>query len=125
MACVRFNGRRLDALTLAPAALMVTVGRAIGGKFESVFTYAGGVDAAIADAVLQHVERLTVALPGEWRLDAVASSMTPQLLRQVREGFRSLRRFGVRQQLSVVHGRMLPERRRASFARAVVDAPGR
>src|SRR3972149_1877472 len=99
MACVRFNSRQPEALPLPAAAMIVTVGRALGGKFESVFTYAGDVDASIVDAVLQHVQRLAAALPGQWRLEAVATGIAPQLLEQVRAGFRNLRRFGVRQRL--------------------------
>ena len=102
--------------------MIVTVGRALGGKFESVFTYAGDVDASIVDAVLQHVQRLAAALPGQWRLEAVATGIAPQLLEQVRAGFRNLRRFGVRQRLAVVPRGGFPESRRAPFASVVADA---
>lgn len=83
------------------SGLSVRVWRLIGGAPQGLFTYAGSIDATVLRAVMQHVRRLTNAVPGDWCVDVVGSGLDGGLLQAVRDDLGDLRRSGLRPELSV------------------------
>ncbi|MGH7787431.1 MAG: hypothetical protein ACRERC_11230 [Candidatus Binatia bacterium] len=77
------------------------VWRLIGGAPQGLFTFAGAIDAAVLRAVMQHVRRLTTAVPGEWRVEVYGSGLDGGLLQAVKDDLGDLRRSGLRPRLAL------------------------
>ena len=79
--------------------LSVRVWRCVGDTSRGLFTFAGAVDAASLRAVMRHVERLTDAVPGNWRVDVVAGGLDGPALSEVLATLHDLRNSGQRARL--------------------------
>lgn len=110
----------LPSVPLA-SEITVRVWRTVAGAPEWLFTYAGAVDRAVLRAIMQHVRRLTAAVPGEWTIDVVSMELDRRLLRAVRDDLGALRRRGLRPQLASAP-RPRPELRAALAAFALAGA---
>lgn len=77
------------------------VWRLIGGAPQGLFTFAGDIDAAVLRAVMQHVRRLTAAVPGDWRVEVFGSGLDGGLLQAVKDDLGDLRRSGLRPRLAL------------------------
>ncbi len=102
--------------------ITVHVWRTVAGAPQWLFTYAGGVDRAALRAIMQHVRRLTDAVPGDWVIDVVGMELDRRLLRAVRDDLGALRRRGLRPQLARAP-RPRPELRAALAAFALASDP--
>lgn len=100
--------------------ITVRVWRSVAGVPEWLFTYAGAVDRAALRAIMQHVRRLTAAVPGEWTVEVVSIELDRRLLRAVHDDLGALRRRGLRPQFARVH-RARPELRAALAAFALAS----
>lgn len=85
----------------ATSGLSVRVWRLIGGAPQGLFTFAGEIDAAVLRAVMQHVRRLTTAVPGDWRVEVFGSGLDGGLLQAVKDDLGDLRRSGLRPHLAL------------------------
>jgi hypothetical protein len=81
-------------------SVSVRVWRTVAGVQQGLFTYAGAIDAAVLQAVMQHVQRLTTAVPGEWTIEVIGSGLDGRLLRAVQADLGALRRSGLRSRLA-------------------------
>jgi len=84
-----------------PVTITVRVWRRVAGEPQGLFTFAGAVDAAILHAVMQHVRRLTRAVPGRWRVEIVAAGLDGPLLHHVEAALFELRRVGLQSRLAL------------------------
>jgi len=106
----------------ATSGLSVRVWRLIGGAPQGLFTFAGDIDAAILRAVMQHVRRLTTAVPGDWRVEVFGSGLDGGLLQAVKDDLGDLRRDGLSPRLALAPrgrpqlGILLPYRALATMA---------
>lgn len=103
-----------------PVNITVRVWRRVAGMPRGLFTFAGAVDAAALRAVMQHVERLTRAAPGRWRIDVLAAGLDGPPLFDLLAALHDLRRSGQRARLALT-SRRRPELR-ARLAQAAVAA---
>jgi hypothetical protein len=107
------------------AALHVRVWRIVAGQPLGLFTYAGEADSAVLHAVLQHVRRLTAAVPGDWCIEVIVAGFEGALLQTLEASLGALRRNGLRARLSQVP-RLRPEVRallaQATVATAAIDS---
>ncbi|MDX2166217.1 MAG: hypothetical protein SF182_04115 [Deltaproteobacteria bacterium] len=97
------------------------VWRVVAGVPQWLFTYAGAIDDAVLRAVMQHVRRLTSAVPGEWNVEVVGVGLEGGLLHAVRSDLTDLRRSGLRPYLG--HARRPRALRRALLARRAQSSP--
>ena len=81
-------------------SVSVRVWRMVAGVQQGLFTYAGAIDIAVLRAVMQHVHRLTDAVPGEWTIEVIGSDLDHGLLLAVQEDLGTLRRRGQRPRLA-------------------------
>ncbi len=88
----------------------VRVWRRVAGVPQGLFTFAGAVDAAALRAVMQHVRRLTRAVPGPWRVEVIAAELDGPLLDDVKAALRELQRSGLPARLALAP-RLRPELR--------------
>jgi hypothetical protein len=102
--------------------ISVRVWREVAGVPQWLFTYAGAIDAAVLGAVMQHVRRLTSAVPGEWTVEVIGSGLEGGLLIAVQDRLGDLRRRGLRPRLAHVP-RLRPEVRAALTALALARSP--
>jgi len=102
------------------ARISVRVWRMVAGVPQWLFTYAGAIDEVVLDAVMQHVRRLTDAVPGDWTVEVVGSGLHGGLLHAVRGALRDLRRLGLRPRLAHRRSRSRP---RLLLSRAALAPP--
>lgn len=88
----------------------VRVWRRVAGVPQGLFTFAGAVDAAALHAVIQHVRRLTRAVPGPWRVEVIAARLDGLLLHEVKAALRELQRSGLPARLTLA-SQLRPELR--------------
>jgi hypothetical protein len=103
--------------------LGVRVWRVVGGAPLVLFTYAGEADAAVVQAVMQLVRRLTAAIPGDWRVEVIGAGIEGALLRVLEHDLGDLRRKGIRPRLALAP-RLRPELRALLAARSANAASG-
>ena len=107
----RINGRAKQQMPqpLAPliaawmpdaTSVSVRVWRSVAGVQQGLFTFAGAIDITVLRAVMQHVRRLTDAVPGVWTIEVIGSGLDSGLLHAVQEDLGALRRSGQRPRLA-------------------------
>jgi hypothetical protein len=80
--------------------ISVRVWRIVAGAPQWLFTYVGAIDDAVLRAVMQHVRRLTAAVPGEWTVEVIGAGLEGGLLHAVQNDLGDLRRNGLRPHLA-------------------------
>lgn len=105
-----------------PVSVTVRVWRRVAGAPQGLFTFAGAVDATVLRAVMQHVHRLTRAVPGRWRIEVVAAGLEGAPLHDVTTALRELQRIGFRSHLALAP-RLHPELRTLLAPAALALAP--
>jgi len=113
-----------ESIHISPRAtrISVRVWRLVAGKPQWLFTYAGAVDDAVLGAVMQHVQCLTSAVPGEWTVEVIGADPHGGLLHTVQHDLGHLRRRGLRSRLA--HAQCLrPDNSNALLALALTPSP--
>ena len=85
---------RSDGIRVRAARVCVRLWRREGGTPQGLFTFAGAADAMVLTAVMQHVRRLTAALPDWWRLEVITIGLDGQSLREITGMLRDLQPGG-------------------------------
>jgi hypothetical protein len=106
-----------------PARVTVRVWRRVGGEPLGLFTFAGAVDAVMMGAIMEHVHRLTGALPGPWWIEVIAAGLDSGLVDEIRAALRALARGGMQTRLAVVPRVSGPRARRAGLALPLAAPP--
>lgn len=104
-------------------SVSVRVWRSVAGVPQGLFTFAGAIDIAVLRAVMQHVRRLTDAVPGVWTIEVIGSGLDSGLLHAVQEDLGALRRRGQRPRLAHAP-RLRAEVRAALLASLAVAGEG-
>ena len=104
-----------------PTRISVRVWRVVAGAPQWLFTYAGAIDDVVLRAVMQHVRRLTSAVPGEWNVEVVGCGLEGGLLHAVQNDLTDLRRSGLRPRLA--HARRSRAELRARLAEMALTPP--
>jgi hypothetical protein len=94
----------------ATSLMSVRVWRLVAGAPQGLFAYAGSIDAVVLGAVMQHVRRLTAAVPGDWRVEVIGAGLEGGLLQAVKNDLGALRASGLRPRLALAARRRPPLR---------------